>query len=123
MLGGPTPDAAPGPKPPEQPEAAPEPESAPAEEAAPEPGPAPVEEVPEEPQADAPEAPDEREKPAVPIEELTDEVLEAMPVVQLRGVARSLNVEGMTGREIRNARKEPLLAVIRATLKARQNQS
>ena len=33
----------------------------------------------------------------------TDEELEAMPVVQLRVLARSLNVEGMSRREIRDA--------------------
>ena len=49
----------------------------------------------------------------------TDEELEAMPVVQLRVLARSLNVEGMSRREIRDAKKEPLLAEIRACLARR----
>ena len=42
-----------------------------------------------------------------------------MPVVQLRVLARSLNVEGMSRREIRDAKKEPLLAEIRACLARR----
>lgn len=129
----PPPDAGPAPEPPAEeppaaePEVTPEPQepeepvqSAPE----PEPEPAPAEEVQpeEEPQAETPEAPGEPEKaaPSVSLEELTDEALEAMPVVQLRVVARSLNVESMTRREIRDAKKGPLLAAIRATLEARR---
>ena len=70
-----------------------------------------------EPQPD-PEVPAEEEKAeegeAVQLSDLTDEVLEAMPVVKLRSVARSVGLDTMTRKEIRFAKKEELVAAIRA---------
>ena len=95
----------PTPKPPREPEEAP---------------PAPVSPPPvpqPEPQPD-PEIPAEEEKAeegeAVQLSDLTDEVLEAMPVVKLRSVARSVGLDTMTRKEIRFAKKEELVAAIRA---------
>ena len=98
----------PTPKPPREPEEAP---------------PAPVSPPPvpqPEPQPD-PEVPAEEEKAeegeeaeGVSLAELTDEVLEAMPVVKLRSVARSVGLDTMTRKEIRFAKKEELVAAIRA---------
>ena len=95
----------PTPKPPREPEEAP---------------PAPVSPPPvpqPEPQPD-PEVPAEEEKAeegeAVELSDLTDEVLEAMPVVKLRSVARSVGLDTMTRKEIRFAKKEELVAAIRA---------
>ena len=95
----------PTPKPPREPEEAP---------------PAPVSPLPvpqPEPQPD-PEVPAEEEKAeegeAVQLSDLTDEVLEAMPVVKLRSVARSVGLDTMTRKEIRFAKKEELVAAIRA---------
>ena len=95
----------PTPKPPREPEKAP---------------PAPVSPPPvpqPEPQPD-PEVPAEEEKAeegeAVQLSDLTDEVLEAMPVVKLRSVARSVGLDTMTRKEIRFAKKEELVAAIRA---------
>ena len=95
----------PTPKPPREPEEAP---------------PAPVSQSPApqpEPQPD-PEVPAEEEKAeegeTVELAELTDEVLEAMPVVKLRSVARSVGLDTMTRKEIRFAKKEELVAAIRA---------
>ena len=95
----------PTPKPPREPEEAP---------------PAPVSPPPvpqPEPQPD-PEVPAEEEKAeegeAVQLSDLTDEVLEAMPVVKLRSVARSVGLDTMTRKEIRFAKKEELVAAIRA---------
>ena len=95
----------PTPKPPREPEEAP---------------PAPVSPSPvpqPEPQPD-PEVPAEEEKAeegeAVQLSDLTDEVLEAMPVVKLRSVARSVGLDTMTRKEIRFAKKEELVAAIRA---------
>ena len=51
---------------------------------------------------------------AVQLSDLTDEVLEAMPVVKLRSVARSVGLDTMTRKEIRFAKKEELVAAIRA---------
>ena len=95
----------PTPKPPREPEEAP-----------PVPvGPPPVPQP--EPQPD-PEVPAEEEKAedgeAVQLSDLTDEVLEAMPVVKLRSVARSVGLDTMTRKEIRFAKKEELVAAIRA---------
>ena len=91
----------PTPKPPREPEEAP---------------PAPVS-PPPVPQPD-PEVPAEEEKAeegeAVQLSDLTDEVLEAMPVVKLRSVARSVGLDTMTRKEIRFAKKEELVAAIRA---------
>ena len=95
----------PTPKPPREPEEAP---------------PAPVSPPPvpqPEPQPD-PEVPAEEEKAeegeAVQLSDLTDEVLEAMPVVKLRSVDRSVGLDTMTRKEIRFAKKEELVAAIRA---------
>ena len=93
----------PTPKPPEKPEDPPPP---PAEEppvSQPEPRPMP------EP---APEAP--AEDGGIQLADLTDEVLEAMPVVKLRSAARSVGLNTMTRKEIRFAKKEELVAAIRA---------
>ena len=50
------------------------------------------------------------------------EELEAMPVVSLRRLARSLNVAGMTRRQIRDAKKEQLVEVIWSFLEERRKQ-
>ena len=88
-----------------------EPEEAPPAPVSPPPVPQP------EPQPD-PEVPAEEEKAeegeAVQLSDLTDEVLEAMPVVKLRSVARSVGLDTMTRKEIRFAKKEELVAAIRA---------
>lgn len=52
-------------------------------------------------------------QPAGP-EGLSDAVLEAMPVVRLRALARQLDLPGMTRREIRFAKKDGLLEALRA---------
>ena len=95
----------PTPKPPR------EPEEAPPAPVSPPPAPQP------EPQPD-PEVSAEEEKAeegeAVQLSDLTDEVLEAMPVVKLRSVARSVGLDTMTRKEIRFAKKEELVAAIRA---------
>ena len=115
--GGPAPEP---PAPPEasepvQPEKEPEPEIEAAQPEEPEPALEPA-------QQEGPEA-DEAEGAEVPAAgELTPEVLEAMPVVQLRVLARSLNVEGMTRREIRDAKREQLLTEIRSCLERRKKQ-
>lgn len=103
---------------PEPSEPAPQPE---AEEPVPQPEP---EEPAPEPEPEAP-----RPKPAGPakakapdVDVPTGEELEAMPVVQLRVLARSLNVEGMSRREIRDAKKDQLLTEIRACLARRGQQ-
>ena len=116
----PPPDAAPQPEPPveepqPEPEPEPEPEQPPEPIAPPEPPAAVVPPEPE-PQPESQSGP----RQAAPDGGIpTDEELEAMPVVQLRVLARSLNVEGMSRREIRDAKKEPLLAEIRACLARR----
>ncbi len=102
----PEPPAPPKPEQPPEPIAPPDPEpEPPAREAAPEPQPQP------EPREAAPAKADA----AIP----TEAELEAMPVVQLRVLARSLNVEGMSRREIRDAKKDQLLTEIRACLARR----
>ena len=114
----PPPDAAPQPEPPveePQPEPEPEPEQPPQPIAPPEP---PAAVVPPEPEPQ-PESQSGPQQAAPDGGIPTDEELEAMPVVQLRVLARSLNVEGMSRREIRHAKKEPLLAEIRACLARR----
>ncbi len=116
----PPPDAAPQPElpveePQPEPEPEPEPEQPPQPIAPPEP---PVAVVPPEPEPQ-PESQSEPRQAAPDGGIPTDEELEAMPVVQLRVLARSLNVEGMSRREIRDAKKEPLLAEIRACLARR----
>lgn len=130
----PPPDGGPGPEPepaaeetPAEPAVTPEPQEPETPEApARQEEPAPVEEAEpaEEPQPDTAEGPAApgKEDQAAPGEELTDKALEAMPVVQLRVLARSLNVESMTRREIRDAKKEPLLAAIRAHLEQSRKQ-
>mgnify|MGYP004595059897 CR=1 FL=1 len=65
-----------------------------------------------EPEAPAEEKTEEEE--GVQLADLTDEVLEAMPVVKLRSVARSVGLDTMTRKEIRFAKKEELVAAIRA---------
>ena len=116
----PPPDAAPQPEPPveepqPEPEPEPEPEQPPQPIAPPEP---PAAVVPPEPEPQ-PESQSGPQQAAPDGGIPTDEELEAMPVVQLRVLARSLNVEGMSRREIRDAKKEPLLAEIRACLARR----
>ena len=114
----PPPDAAPQPEPPveePQPEPEPEPEQPPQPIAPPEPPAAVVPPEPE-PQPESQSGP----RQAAPDGGIpTDEELEAMPVVQLRVLARSLNVEGVSRRAIRAAKREPLLAEIRACLARR----
>lgn len=105
----PEPPAPPKPEQPPEPIALPDPEpEPPAREAAPEPKPQP------KPKEAAPAKADV----AVP----SEAELEAMPVVQLRVLARSLNVEGMSRREIRDAKKDQLLTEIRACLARRGQQ-
>lgn len=107
MLTTPAP-VTPTPKPPE------EPEEPPAEPVSP---PDPTPEAPEpEPEIPAEEKSEEKgeEAEGLSLAELTDEVLEAMPVVKLRSVARSVGLDTMTRKEIRFAKKEELVAAIRA---------
>ena len=105
----PEPPAPPKPEQPPEPIALPDPEpEPPAREAAPEPKPQP------KPKEAAPAKADV----AVP----SEAELEAMPVVQLRVLARSLDVEGMSRREIRDAKKDQLLTEIRACLARRGQQ-
>lgn len=112
----PPPDDAPAPQPEPEPEQPPQPIAPPEPESPPEP---PTEVVPPEPEPQ-PESSQSGPQQAAPDGGIpTDEELEAMPVVQLRVLARSLNVEGMSRREIRDAKKEPLLAEIRACLARR----
>ena len=61
---------------------------------------------------DAPEETDGADTP-VP-SELTQEELEKLSVVQLRGVARQIGLTNMTRKEIRYAHKEELLTAIQA---------
>ncbi len=107
MLTTPAP-VTPTPKPPE------EPEEPPAEPVSP-PDPTPEASEPE-PEIPAEEKPEEKgeEAEGLSLAELTDEVLEAMPVVKLRSVARSVGLDTMTRKEIRFAKKEELVAAIRA---------
>ena len=74
--------------------------------------PAPLPEPQPEPEAPAEEKAEEGE--SLQLADLTDEVLEAMPVVKLRSVARSVGLDTMTRKEIRFAKKEELVAAIRA---------
>ena len=74
--------------------------------------PAPQPEPQPEPEAPAEEKAEEGE--SLQLADLTDEVLEAMPVVKLRSVARSVGLDTMTRKEIRFAKKEELVAAIRA---------
>ena len=104
MLTTPAP-VTPTPKPPKQPEAPPE-------EAPVSPSPAPKADPVPEPEAPTEEKAEEAE--GVSLADLTDEVLEAMPVVKLRSVARSVGLDTMTRKEIRFAKKEELVAAIRA---------
>ena len=102
----------PTPKPPEKPEDPPPP---PAEEppvSQPEPQPAPEPEP--EPAPEAPAEDRDGEGGGIQLADLTDEVLEAMPVVKLRSAARSVGLNTMTRKEIRFAKKEELVAAIRA---------
>lgn len=94
----------PTPKPPKQPEKVQQPPVS--EPPAPKPEPQP------EPEAPAEEKVEEGE--SLQLADLTDEVLEAMPVVKLRSVARSVGLDTMTRKEIRFAKKEELVAAIRA---------
>ena len=94
----------PTPKPPKEPEKVQEPPVS--EPPAPQPEPQP------EPEAPAEEKAEEGE--SLQLADLTDEVLEAMPVVKLRSVARSVGLDTMTRKEIRFAKKEELVAAIRA---------
>lgn len=128
----PPPAAEPAPKP--EPPATPKPEQSPEPIAPPDPEPEPpAGEAKPEPESD-PEPPAEEVQPepepepqqAVPAgidgSIPTGAELEAMPVVQLRVLARSLNVEGMSRREIRDAKKDQLLTEIRACLARRGQQ-
>ena len=115
----PPPDQAPAPQPePPVEEPQPEPEPEPEPEQPPEPiAPPEPEPQPEPPAEEAKPEPDPQPKPAAAAPDSpipTGAELEAMTVMQLRNLARSLSVEGMTRREIRDAKKEPLLAEIRA---------
>ena len=103
MLSTPAP-VTPTPKPPKEPEKVQEPPVS--EPPAPQPEPQP------EPEAPAEEKAEEGE--SLQLADLTDEVLEAMPVVKLRSVARSVGLDTMTRKEIRFAKKEELVAAIRA---------
>lgn len=103
MLTTPAP-VTPTPKPPKEPEKVQEPPVS--EPPAPQPEPQP------EPEAPAEEKAEEGE--SLQLADLTDEVLEAMPVVKLRSVARSVGLDTMTRKEIRFAKKEELVAAIRA---------
>lgn len=103
MLTTPAP-VTPTPKPPKEPEKVQEPPVS--EPPAPQPDPQP------EPEAPAEEKAEEGE--SLQLADLTDEVLEAMPVVKLRSVARSVGLDTMTRKEIRFAKKEELVAAIRA---------
>ena len=103
MLTTPAP-VTPTPKPPKEPEKVQEPPVS--EPPAPQPEPQP------EPEALAEEKAEEGE--SLQLADLTDEVLEAMPVVKLRSVARSVGLDTMTRKEIRFAKKEELVAAIRA---------
>lgn len=94
----------PTPKPPKEPEKVQQPPVSEPHASQPEPQP--------EPEAPAEEKTEEEE--GVQLAELTDEVLEAMPVVKLRSVARSVGLDTMTRKEIRFAKKEELVAAIRA---------
>ncbi len=130
----PPPAAEPAPKPeppaPLKPEQSPEPiappdpePEPPAGEAKPEPDPdpePPAEEVQTEPEPE-PE-PQQTVSAGMDGSIPTGAELEAMPVVQLRVLARSLNVEGMSRREIRDAKKDQLLTEIRACLARRGQQ-
>lgn len=101
----------PTPKPPLEPAPEPAPDvQASADEPAPEPEPQPEE--PPEPEVPA-EQKDEEPEETVRLADLTDEVLEAMPVVKLRSAARSIGLTSMTRKEIRFAKKEELVAAIR----------
>lgn len=94
----------PTPKPPKEPEKVQQPPVSEPPASQPEPQP--------EPEAPAEEKTEEEE--GVQLADLTDEVLEAMPVVKLRSVARSVGLDTMTRKEIRFAKKEELVAAIRA---------
>lgn len=54
----------------------------------------------------------ETEDEAISLEGLTPEILESMKVTELRSVARQLNVDSMTRKDIRFANKEKLLNAI-----------
>ena len=101
----------PTPKPPQGPKPGEEPPKA-VPEAAPQPAAAQADPPPDP----EPEAPDQEgeEETALRLEDLTDEVLETMPVVKLRSAARSVGLTSMTRKEIRFAKKEELVAAIRA---------
>lgn len=94
----------PTPKPPKEPEKVQQPPVSEPPASQPEPEP--------EPEAPAEEKAEEGE--SLQLADLTDEVLEAMPVVKLRSVARSVGLDTMTRKEIRFAKKEELVAAIRA---------
>ena len=77
----------------------------------------------EEEPADAAETPADAEQDEVPLsggEELTREALEAMSVVQLRALARSVGLETMTRKEIRDGKRDQLLKEIWACLEKRR---
>ena len=103
MLTTPAP-VTPTPKPPKEPEKVQEPPVS--EPPAPQPEP--------QPEPGAPGAEKAKEGESLQLADLTDEVLEAMPVVKLRSVARSVGLDTMTRKEIRFAKKEELVAAIRA---------
>lgn len=100
----------PTPKPPEKPEDPPPPpaEEPPVSQPEPQPMPEP------EPAPEAPAEDRDGEGGGIQLADLTDEVLEAMPVVKLRSAARSVGLNTMTRKEIRFAKKEELVAAIRA---------
>lgn len=113
----------PTPKPPEGPEPQKEPSKA-APAPAPRPSvsqvaPAPQPATEPEPEAAAQEGQGE-EQTALRLQDLTDEVLESMPVVKLRSAARNVGLTSMTRKEIRFAKKEELVAAIRAFREAQR---
>ena len=94
----------PTPKPPKQPEVKRSPGAAPA--AKPEADRAPEKSAPVKKETEPGAA-------ELKLSDLTDEVLEAMPVVKLRAAARNVGITNMTRKEIRFAKKEELVAAIR----------
>lgn len=132
---GSTPPPAEPPAPPATPPSAPEEKISPAEEAPTEEAPiediseeealseeTPVEDVSQEEELSE-EALEEAPAKESPVGEIPSyEELEAMPVVSLRRLARSLNVAGMTRRQIRDAKKEQLVDTIWTFLEKRKKQ-
>ena len=92
-----------------EPPKGPEPEQAPPK-AVPAPAPEPPAPAPQPESSEEPEG----EETSLELADLTDEVLESMPVVKLRSAARNVELTSMTRKEIRFAKKEELVSAIRA---------